>query len=158
MLTENISDHYNIFITIKSPLSDSVVHNTPIYKLSRPINNRGLKSMWINLIKYYWSFITTNSKVDDAYNKLISIISELLNTYLPQQKVLSKNGNNKPWIKIGLRTSCKHKNKLYKLICQNKYPEEQYVLDRNKLTSFIRQSKINYYTSAFVENAKKILK
>ena len=37
---------------------------------------------------------------------------------------------------------------------QNKYPKEQYVLYRNKLTLLIRQSKINYYTMAFAENAK----
>ena len=154
VLTEKISDHYITFITVKSPLSDSVEHNTPIYKLSRSINNRGLKSLRINLMKYYWFFITKNSKVDDGYDKLISIINELLNTFLPQQKVLIKNGNDKSWITISLRTSCKHKNKLYKLTCQNKYPEEQYVLYRNKLTSLIRQSKINYYTMAFAENAK----
>ena len=67
-------------------------------------------------MKYDWSFITTNSKVDDDYNKLISLINELLNTYLPQQKVLIKNGNDKPWITISRRTSCEHKNKLYKLV------------------------------------------
>ena len=43
---------------------------------------------------------------------------------------------------------------MYKLTCQNKYPKDQYVLYRNKLTSLIRQSKINYYTTAFAENAK----
>ena len=51
MLTEKISDHYIPFITVKSPLSDSVEHNTPIYKLFRPIYNRGLKSLRINLMK-----------------------------------------------------------------------------------------------------------
>ena len=40
VLTEKISGHYITFINVKSPLNDSVEHNTPIYKLSRPINNR----------------------------------------------------------------------------------------------------------------------
>ena len=100
-------------------------------------------------------FSTTNSKVDDDYDKLIFIINELLNTYLLQQKVLIKNVNDKPLITIGLKISCKHKNKLYKLMCQNKYPKELYVLYRYKLTSFIHQSKINYYTTAFAEKCQK---
>ena len=46
----------------------------------------------------------------------------------------------------GIRTSCKNKNKLYKLVCQNKYPKEQYVVYRKKQTSLICQSRINYYS------------
>ena len=37
---------------------------------------------------------------------------------------------------------------------QNKYSKEQYVLYRNKLSSLIHQSKINYYTTAIAEKAK----
>jgi hypothetical protein len=43
---------------------------------------------------------------------------------------------------------------LYKLVCQNKYPKDLYVAYRNKLTIVIRNSKLNYYSSAFDKHIK----
>jgi hypothetical protein len=62
--------------------------------------------------------------------------------------------NINPWLTSGIINSCKQKNKLYKLVCQNKYPKDLYVTYRNKLTTVIRNSKLNYYSSAFDKNIK----
>ena len=120
------------------------------------MTNKRLSNLHANLVRHDWSFITDTSDINDDYDKFIAFVSQYINNNLPTKKILLKNDNkHKPWIMAGIRTSCKNKNKLYKLVCQNKYPKEQYVVYRNKLTSLICQSRINYYSCAFNKNVKK---
>jgi hypothetical protein len=110
--------------------------------------------MHMKLIGQDWSFITPHTDMNSDYNKLTTIISEQLDACLPVKRVAARKPNINPWLTSDIINSCKQKNKLYKLVRQNKYPKDLYVVYRNKLTTDIRNSKLNYYSSAFDKNIK----
>ncbi len=153
VVTDVISDHRLTYVSVGLPSSVDNNCNEICHKTFRPINKRSLDCLRRSLRAQDWSFISDTSDVNQDYDELVSILTVKLDTFLPVKRIPISN-DKKPWITHGIKASCKHKSKLFKLMCQGKVSKEQYNTYRNKLTSIIRLSKIKYYSSVFDNNPK----
>jgi hypothetical protein len=106
VLNDTISDHYPVFISLRLPI---VTTKELHFRTFRPISNKGVKLLRVNLAKQIWSFIEETSNVDCDYDNLLSCVTEHLNMFLPTKCVVQTTSNPKPWITTGIKNSCKRK-------------------------------------------------
>jgi hypothetical protein len=148
VLLEQISDRLPIFATFKLPMlmhTDNEQLNSQ-FKTVRSMSHANMKSLCSALLATDWSFITDNSNVNDDFNNFFTVLSSLIIKHLPMRRVIIK-ADKKTWLTLGLRASCKTKNKLYKLVIAGKYPKKEYIAYRNKVTKLLCLSKANHSVS-----------
>ena len=107
---------------------------------------RELSSIDLNTV------LSQAQNVDQYFSTFFRVINNIVNKVAPISAVSKPKlkSFSKPWITQGIRESIKVKNRL--LINGNK---EKYVYYRNRLTSLIRLSKIQYYDNLFKKKKKK---
>lgn len=77
----------------------------------------------------------------------------MINKRLLMRRVINKT-TKKPWLTHALEASCKTKHKFYKLLIATKYPKNEYIVYRNKLTKLLRVIKANHFNSITNDNPK----
>ena len=85
-----------------------------------------------------------------SYEIFIEILNSHIDECLPWKKLKVKTETNE-WLTKGILTSCKEKNRLYKIYkCNPTIENEQtYKIYKNKLTHIIRLSKKIYFRNKF---------
>jgi hypothetical protein len=122
------------------------------FKFVRPISRQGVNNVRHHLMEVDWSFINSNSNVEDDYNLFLEKLCNITDVYLPIQSITNKVKDNNKWITNGIRTSCKNKSKICRLIKQGKYPLKDYTIYKNKLNSNIRSAKSSFYYNLCAKN------
>ena len=86
--------------------------------------------------------------VDVLYDRWLSRFRGILEMYVPCRTVVVRP-RDKPWMNSEIRRAVRKRNRLLKIFCQNKVPEnwEVYRLQRNFTTSLIRRRKKSYYSN-----------
>ena len=142
-----IADHLPSFTIINylhdiKTLSSSIL-NTSNSKLNyTKIDN--------NLNSRAWDFIIDISDVNSDYNHFLNIIRNDIQASIDVDKIHYKNHVKhkiQPWIRDGLITSCKEKNKLFWDVLHGKFSQDIYKNYKNKLTRLLRTAKRNYFTN-----------
>ena len=103
---------------------------------------------------------------DKSLNNLLKHTDKLTNQYIPAKKLTNKEFKQtvKPWITLGIRTSIKQKDKLFKKYIDMKHlPTKdkihtEYKVLKNRINSLIYHSKKNYYTQYFSQYSNNIKK
>ena len=103
---------------------------------------------------------------DKSLNNLLTHTDRLTDRYIPANKLTNKEFKQtvKPWITLGIRTSIKRKDKLFKKYINMKHlPTKdnihtEYKVLKNKINSLIYHSKKNYYTKYFNQYSNNIKK
>jgi len=111
-----------------------------------------------NLQLVNWSDVLVGD-TDQQTTKFSDTLNELYNRTFPVCcKFLSIKRIKKPWLTSGIIKSVKTKSYLFKLWKLGFISKHHYVKYRNKLTSIVRQSKINYHNRAFNSNRNNVKK
>ena len=103
---------------------------------------------------------------DGSLNNLLTHTDNLTDRYLPAKKLTNKEFKQtvKPWITLGIRTSIKRKDKLYKKYINIEHSptkediHTEYKTLKNRINSLIYHSKKNYYTKYFNQYSNNIKK
>ncbi len=99
-----------------------------------------------------WSFITSESDVNNDYDEFSKVLTECIDKHSPVKCAVSKH-QSILWLTPALKISCQAKLKMYYAALANKYLWNDYKIYRNKLTSLIRLRKKQYYCE-FINNHK----
>ena len=149
ILYTDISDHLPIF-----NIND--ICNLPLkpgYKTlyRRNKSEKNLAKLKIKLKCTNWDDIYNESNPDASYNAFINTFNTLIDEYLPIKKVKIRDNPSSEWLTMGILTSSKHKNILYKQFKKSPTVDNEttYKTYKNKLTHIIRLSKKNHYKNKF---------
>jgi hypothetical protein len=81
--------------------------------------------------------------VDDLYNRWLVCFRRILETYVPNRIVVVRP-LDKPWMNSEIRRAVSKRNRLLKIFCQNKVPENWEVY---RLIRLIRRRKKSFYNN-----------
>ena len=97
-----------------------------------------------------WTRVYNELNPNTSYEIFIEILNSHIDECLPWKKLKVKTETNE-WLTKGILTSCKEKNRLYKIYkCNPTIGNEQtYKIYKNKLTHIIRLSKKIYFRNKF---------
>jgi hypothetical protein len=111
----------------------------------RNINKYSMAEFQNNLSYESWEQVFDSNDVNEMFNSFLNTYLRIFYTSFPLKKV---NQNTKThWITVGIKTSCKHKRKLYS-ICRNstnQYIKGYYKCYCNILSRVIKEAKKHYY-------------
>lgn len=158
ILVSDISDHFAIFQINNSETKISNERSKPEYK--RMFNDKNIANFSHSLRNVNWDNLDSFLSPNEAYNYFVNEISSLLDKHFPLQKVNKRYRKlRKPWMSLGLSTSCKKKSNLYYKYIKNptEYRSTKYKVYRNKLNHLIHEAKKNYFSTQ-LELAKNDLK
>ena len=74
----------------------------------RKFNKFSISQFAINLSYKKWDNVFIEENVNTVFNNFLNIYLRIFNSSFPLQKIYSTQ-NNKPWITIGIKTSCQQK-------------------------------------------------
>ena len=102
------------------------------------------------IICIHWDDIFVDVDVDDVdalYNRWLVCFRLILETYVPNSIVVVRP-RDKPWMNSEIRRAVRKRNRLLKIFCQNRVPENWEVYRfQNFTTSLIRRRKRSYYNN-----------
>lgn len=142
----DISDHFGVFQIINSEIK---VSSTVQQDYRRIFNDANVNSFITDVQNTDWDILKNIDSANDAYNEFSNIITNSLNKNIPLQKVKPKVRKlRKPWITLGLATSCKTKSRLYYKYIKNpsEYRSQKYKIYRNRLNRLIQEAKKTYFS------------
>ena len=145
-----IADHLPNFVVIKD--RQAVIearHNTRIFSDKNIVRFRSI------LAQAKWDDVIDNSDTNICYDLFNTKYCAAFNEAFPVTRVSRKRAKDKKWMTSGLRTSIKHKNKLYRRLLRkpNEINKVVYKEYKNKLTTLIRKCEKDYY-SQLLHDAK----
>ena len=107
-----------------------------------------LSDFRIRLSSETWDNVFDNTDLNSMYNSFLNTYLRAFYTSFPLKKLVTKTNSN-AWITTGIRTSCKHKRKIY-LLCRNsKNPLliKYYKLYCRTLVNVIREAKKIFFNT-----------
>jgi hypothetical protein len=93
----------------------------PVHKIKtvRKINKYTISDFIAKLSCESWDTIFNSEDVNTTFNSFLNIYLRIFYSSSPLKKVINRNNkDNKNWITLGIKTSCRHKWELY-LTCRN---------------------------------------
>ena len=128
----DISDHFPIFNIYKLGWQ-----NTKKYKsiFKRNTNLKNMTKLNTKLKNANWAKVYNELNPNTSYEIFIEILNSHIDECLPWKKLKVKTETNE-WLTKGILTSCKEKNRLYKIYKCNPTSENEltYKIFKNKLT------------------------
>ena len=147
ILYNDISDHFPVFNIYKLDWQ-----NTKKYKsiFKRNTNLKNMTKLNTELKNANWARVYNELNPNTSYEIFIEILNSHIDECLPWKKLKVKTETNE-WLTKGILTSCKEKNRLYKIYKCNPTIESEhtYKIYKNKLTHIIRLSKKLYFRNKF---------
>ena len=150
MILSSISDHFPIFISLKTENDTSSQEPQEIkYRLidsDRILHFKtDLSNSFINL--YTNPNITS---ANDAFTIFFDIFNELYNKNFPiVTKIVSKKSILKPWVTESLVRRIKIRDRLGRLASKGRIDREVFTRFRNQITAQLRKAKAKHYESEF---------
>ena len=149
VLINNLSDHFPICTFLNLHLQPKPVHDTNKYTFTKS----NLSALNTFLLNYDWSEVLRSVDVNYVSARLIEIIHHGLNSHCIFQ-IKHRSRRKQPWLTLGLLTSAKAKNKLYKKYL--KYPtyanKSTYTKYKSYFTSLCNIVKNDFYHNEFMKN------
>ena len=163
-LTSTISDHLPQFFIYPNMNKNFIPRKHNIYK--RNLTNYDRNKLASDFKNLDWDVITriNDNDLNKSFDLFFSEFNNLLDAHAPLKKLSIKNFKRrfKPWITLGIITSLKIKNSLYKKFTRAKDNESKISLEarfknyRNMLVLLMRKSKEIHFKNFFLSNAKNI--
>ena len=156
------SDHYANFVFVKDFLVSKVAKNENVYR--RHFNNVNLENLNNEFENKDWTKLVYNEpNLDRATENVTNIIDDLLEKYVPLEKVPKRKIKycQKPWIDKEMLKTIKRKNKMFTKYknCPTEKNKIEFRKIRNKVTADLRNKKKKYfqkYFQKFKNDSKKI--
>ena len=162
----SISDHPAQFLiypkqNAKKCLNEKIKYNRNYKKINTDKFEQDLEHVnWVEALK------VNEKNVDNSLENILQIFSSLLEKHAPLKQIIKKEikTKSKPWIKTGILTSIRNKNKIYNKFCKAKDQKQKDLLHqqfknyRNILSNLTKKSKENYYKEYFQENKNNLIK
>ena len=147
ILYNDISDHFPIFNIYKLGWQNTKKFKS-IFKLNTNLKN--MTKLNTELKNANWARVYNELNPNTSYEIFIEILNSHIDECLPWKKLKVKTETNE-WLTKGILTSCKEKNRPYKIYkCNPTIENEQtYQIYTNKLTHIIRLSKKLYFRNKF---------
>jgi hypothetical protein len=105
-----------------------------------------------------WDTIFNCEDVNAMFNSFLNIYLRIFYSSFPLKKLINRNNkDNKNWITLGIKTSCRHKRKLY-LTCRNSNNLElkrHYQVYCKILTNVIEEAEKTYYDKKIQKSSNK---
>ena len=154
IIASDTSDHLPTFIHL--PVIKDLPDKIKVTFRNHSHDNIALFRSKLQLVD--WSDVLVGD-TEQQTTKFSNTLSELYcKTFPVCSKFLSTKRVKKPWITSGIIKSIKTKSYYFKLLKLGSISNRQYVTFKNKLTSIIRKSKINYHNRAFNSNRSNVKK
>lgn len=143
ILYTDVSDHFPIFhIDVLSS-----VDNGPKYVQKRDFNKIAIEKFNNLIAEVDWNDVMSSDDTKNAYSLFHRKFSCLYDECFPLRYVKLGYKDRKPWLSEGLKTSIKHKNKLFMKKNKNPDLEDEYKSFRNVLNKLLHKAERNYYRS-----------
>ena len=151
----DVTDHCPDYIKFKS--------NKPNRKTSEKIKITFRSFTESNHISFHqalesfdWTSLPNND-INTYVESFTRVLNNLYNSHFPLlTKLIPKNHSNKPWITPSMTKLLKLKSSYFKLLKLDVVTMHENNSFKNKVTSIIRKSKIEYYKSAFSRSHSNI--
>ena len=147
IIVNDITDHYPIFVINK----DFSVKEGDIYLVKRKMDENA-KSVFLGLLRDVdWSSVFEESDTQLAYTSFSQIYSSIYNKSFPKYTVKYKYNNRKPWLSESMRSTIRHKNKLFKKykISRTAKREKEYFDQKSKLKKILVTAEKLHYQEKF---------
>jgi hypothetical protein len=154
----DISDHLPNFLILGNSKKRASITPKPLIRLYTTKNKNDFQA---KLASVNWRDILYScDDVNVCYNKFLSVITNLFETAFPLTRKSRRACKDKMWITQGLRTSCYHKNKLYRQwqLSKSNIDEIKYKNYKKVYKNVLNKAEINYYDKAFDCKANSIKK
>ena len=154
-IINGMSDHDAQLLMIGTNFSHAPLHKI---KTIRKINKHTIFDFLNKLSCESWNAIFKSEDVNDMYNSFLNTYLRIFYSSFPLKKVTDRNKNdNNNWITTGIKTSCRHKRKLY-LACRNSNNQESkrsYQVYCKILSNVIKEAKRIHYNKTIKNSTNK---
>ena len=155
-----ISDHLAQFLIFPS---QRVLKQSNHRKYKRSYKNLDAKKFKDELQSIDWA--NNNNDVNQSLENFLNITNSLLDRYAPLKQVTKKDmkTQSKPWLKKGILTSIRKKDKIHsksfkaKVQTRKEALKQEYKIYKNLLTNITKKSKENYYKQCFKDNNNNLI-
>ena len=152
----DISDHYPIFCINKGVL----IPETEEIVYKRIYSNRNKQAFLTGIQEMDWGQLLGCHGTQTCFTKFHEKLTALHNKYFPLTRMKWKYNNRKPWLSDGLKSSIKHKNKLYHIYrkMNSVYNETTYKIYKSKLQRLLKTAEKIHYQDLLLkykDNLKK---
>ena len=139
ILVTDVTDYYPVFHIHRIP----TVQEVEVYMLKRIYSVKNKHAFIQSIAETDWSEIYNVTSTEIAFMAFHKKLIDLLTKYFPKVKVKKKYHYRKPWLSEALRTSIKHKNKLYHRYTKINSVKSEilYKSYKTKLTQILKQQK-----------------
>ena len=147
IMFNDISDHLPIFALCEYNISK---YNEKEFQFIRKMNEDTMESFSNELNQQTWENVLKTDDGNQAYDSFLHIFMDIFNKHCPVKNVSPKREKRKKiWFTDGLKRACTKKNRLYKafIVLRSAEAEQKYKTYTNKLTSILRSTEKNYYSS-----------
>ena len=148
----DITDHFPIFAFIQNINYIFSKNSTTKRNYSKFQTDKFKET----LAEINWEHVINCNNPNIAYNTFIDTFEKICSKFAPIDRQIQKNQTEKkPWITPGIKTSIKHKEKLYNKVIKNNFSplsHNRYKKYKNMLTSIIRKSKKLFYCKQLTNN------
>ena len=156
ILVTDVTDHYPVFHIHRTPKDKE----TEVYFIKRIYSTKNKQAFLESIAETDWSEIYSVMSTETAFNAFHDKLMKLLNKCFPKIRVKEKYHFRKPWPSEALRTSIKHKNKLYHHYrkINSVKSEILYTSYKTKLTQILKAAEKKHYQNLFrkyKDNMKK---
>ena len=124
-ITTYTSDHLPQFLIIEE-LKQTPIKEIPTISF-RNYKNFSDDAFEAELRELDWSLVTENSEVNLGFNTFVQLVNKILDKHAPI-KVIEKKENKitpKPWIRRGIKTSMKIRDKFYEQMIKTKSKQQK---------------------------------
>ena len=141
-----ITDHLPIFISLS--FKSNVINKRPMIRI---INDRSVQNFKTKCSNLPWDRMNEMPHVDDKFNFLQDNLVSTFNETFPLVQKSRKRNKDKKWMTHALRTSIRHKNRLYrKKILYPTFNNINRFKEYNKiLAESLKIAEENYYQNLF---------
>ena len=147
IIETDITDHFTVFLCIFDRRSDSSL----LRRNFRDCSEESLARLETRLAESLSGFDLYDSLDVNIRTKIFMNI--FWNTYEEccpvKTKFISRTRLNKPWFDSDLRRLCDEKHKLFKRYKENLIPFSEYNTFKNRFSSLLKRTKINYFKTQF---------
>ena len=155
ILVTDISDHYIIF-----HISDKYCPELAEYQLIRLVNEPRIEKYKERILQIDWALLDCYNSCQSYFSAFMDVFKSVYNECFPVIKVKKKYRNRLPWLTDGLKTSIKHKNKLYRISIKHPtaYNITLYKVYRNRLQILLKAEEKQHYQSLILANKDNLRK
>ena len=152
----DLSDHFPVFALFGNTKPTLIKREVTFRKYS----NNNMDNFKVKLSEVDWGHLYEASNTNEAYTIFSSTFSDLYNQCFPVKTKSFKHyhDENRPWLTVGIITSCRTKNKLYYRYTRNPTPNnfQRYKEFKRILASLIKQAEKTHYRTVFQSSTGNI--